>query len=357
MISLDTQTTNWFKSYLTQRSQRVRANNEYSEYLPVKYGVPQGSVLGPILFSIYVNDVPNVVEHSNIILYADDMVIMNEDVELLQNDLDQVYKWCCDNLLTINESKTSWMTLGPSKAKVTEKMSIKTTHLSRVETYNYLGLTIDSKLTFIDHTNRVARSTSHKVHQLSKIRYKIGEEIALLIYTSSILPIFDYGDIFYNPRTMTGENKLQLIQNRALRIIYKIKLGKDNRTSNKELHQKASITDLKSRRDSHTLCMATRFLANDTYPRKAARKTRQLMVPKLYPPKVNHHMFRNTYMFRACNLWNDLPPDIAIKLEQKNFGKIVKKHTIQKYTNHIIEKEDMEKLSRRTKDEMEAARE
>ena len=107
-LGLDEITLRWFESYLSNRRQCVKLNNLLSDTLPITYGVPQGSILGPILFSIYINDITKIV-NCGIVLYADDTVIFHHEKNVLQNNLKKISTWYNDNLLTINVKKSHWM--------------------------------------------------------------------------------------------------------------------------------------------------------------------------------------------------------------------------------------------------------
>ena len=121
IIGLQERTVSWFESYLSDRVQRTRMNDDCSGYLPVPYGVPQGSILGPTLFSIYINDLVNFVD-CDLIFYADDTVMMNKDPIALHRNLDLIYEWCNKNYLTINCKKSQWM----CTRLVSKNMSIHT---------------------------------------------------------------------------------------------------------------------------------------------------------------------------------------------------------------------------------------
>ena len=107
-MGMDQLTLSWFTSYLTNRQQCVKLEKETSRVLPIAYGVPQGSILGPILFSLYINEIANIVDCS-IVLYADDTVVYHEDLTVLQENLSKIVTWCNDNLLTINVKKSHWL--------------------------------------------------------------------------------------------------------------------------------------------------------------------------------------------------------------------------------------------------------
>ena len=146
----------WFASYLSCRQQRVCLQGSSSDWGVIHVGVPQGSILGLLLFSIYVNDLPSVVKTCDFNLYADDMEMHCSNVNLscaehdLQDDLNSVYSWLCINLLSLNVPKSNVMLVG-SRQKLQNrdlKVTIDERPLSRVSSFKYLGLFIDESLTW-----------------------------------------------------------------------------------------------------------------------------------------------------------------------------------------------------------------
>ena len=218
---------NCFFNYLTNRTQSTLVNNTASDVLPLTCGVPQGSVLGPTLFLIYINDVKHIFEHVNHLLYADDTALYirgrNLDVleDRLQSDLNRFSLWCRQNALTVNVKKTKYVLYGTSqllKRARNLKIYIGDSMLDREHYYKYLGLFLDSSLNFNKHIDFVNKVTSHKIYTLSKIRGYIDKSTALYIYKSMICPIFDYGDIIYEGGTYNRLEKLKHAQNRGLKI-------------------------------------------------------------------------------------------------------------------------------------------
>ena len=145
----------WIISYLSDRTQVTKANNTISESKRVVCGVPQGSILGPLLFLLYVNDLPKCVNHSNVKLYADDTVIFDSDPIIenvynrLQLSLDVFGMWCLQNKLTVNTGKTKIMAFTASKQKLTGldiNLSLNGVKLMVVPSYKYLGVTLDQHL-------------------------------------------------------------------------------------------------------------------------------------------------------------------------------------------------------------------
>ena len=143
----------WLTSYLSNRKQRTSCENELSEALPVTYGVPQGSILGPLLFLVYINDLPAVIEHSEVSLYADDTVLYcfskgsHQLESKLNEDLYNVALWLKANKLTLNLSKTKSMLIGSNRklANVSPlSLSIFDCDLDSVNKLKYLGIMLAS---------------------------------------------------------------------------------------------------------------------------------------------------------------------------------------------------------------------
>ena len=216
----------WITSYLYGREQRTLANNVYSSYLPVGQGVPQGSVLGPLLYIIYANDIIKKIQNSGFTFYADDTVLYSKKKSLrlaqreLQEDLDGLSEWCINNDIYINVEKTKTMFFG-SKARMNKialpEFYINNTVLQRTQAYTYLGIKLDEQLSLETHANLVVKKVSQKVFQMTKIRPLLTKKAALLVYKNMILPILEYGDIFLHSASQKIRKKLQTLQNKALK--------------------------------------------------------------------------------------------------------------------------------------------
>ena len=154
----------WMESYLANRVQRVKLNNSALPYTAIKYGVPQGSVLGPILFSIYINNLGLLLD--NIQIYADDAVIYSTNLMTLQDNLNAVVAWSNRNLLTLNRKKTKWMIIGKNTRYVGEdnNLYVNGAPLEQVFSFNYLGLIIDTSLDFREHRAKVMKQVQLKLN-------------------------------------------------------------------------------------------------------------------------------------------------------------------------------------------------
>ena len=248
----------WVDSYLTDRKQRVYANDSYSDYLNVTQGVPQGSVLGPLFYIVYANDIAQIVNNCKLALYADDTVLYTShgdfgvSIRNLQEDIDSLADWCIANGIKANTEKTKVMVFG-SKCCLAKlplfEIKFGDVTLQTVSSYKYLGLTLDAQLNYNLHVNRVIRSVSDKLKQFQRLRSFLNTRAALLVYKGMILPILEYGDIFFSAASAENRRKLQVLQNRGLRCT----LNKGCYDSTAELHSDARLLKLSHRREQHTL--------------------------------------------------------------------------------------------------------
>ena len=218
---------NWITSYLHNRKQVVVANGYTSKNGTITCGVPQGSTLGPLLFLIYINDINKHFINSKIKLFADDTVLYSSasDVDTakisLQTDLDQLDIWCKQHKLSININKTKSVIFGTNKFNSNincTNLTIAGEEIKYVSEYKYLGIVLDKNLTFTKHIKYIHGLAAHKIYLLSKIRPCINQSTAMKIYKTKILPYFDQGDILYMDAFNKDVDKLQKLQNRALRI-------------------------------------------------------------------------------------------------------------------------------------------
>ena len=172
-------------------------NGITSDERPIVCGVPQGSILGPSLFLLFINDVDTNLVHSKVLLYADDTVIYakhkEEDVAHLwmSEDLNVLCNWCQRNQLTINQKKTKVMLFGTRnmlKRGIHQDTFINGFKLQYVSHFNYLGIKLDNSLTFEQHANETLRMVGHKLYLLSKVRKYINIQQSITIYRSMIVP-------------------------------------------------------------------------------------------------------------------------------------------------------------------------
>ena len=215
---------------MSNRKQCVRINDTVSETTDVLYGVPQGSILGPFLYIIYVDDVFMQFNENDlkILLYADDTVLYSAHPQskqlecIMMTGLSKLYDWCNLNKLTINITKTKYETFRPKGLLNNPNnldLKIGNISLDEVDTYTYLGVNLDNKLKFDGFLKAKCNKINVRLHQLGKMRKYITNNIANLIYKQTIIPLFDYADFL----TESGQNvyieRLDNLHSKALHII------------------------------------------------------------------------------------------------------------------------------------------
>ena len=233
-IGLTGDVLNWFKTYLDPRTQNVKFRNSLSDKLQTIHGVPQGTVLGPILFNLYINDIVKYVKYCKISMFADDTMIYIEgdDIPMMFNsmnyDLSVISKWLCDNSLSLNISKSKYMLIG-NKFKLSKynlsypnlNLEIMGNKLDKVNEIKYLGVIIDEHLNFKSHFNYIMNKMSKKVYFLRRISNCLNMSTKILLYKSLISPHIDFCSTILFNLNQNEVHKIQVIQNKAMRIILK----------------------------------------------------------------------------------------------------------------------------------------
>ena len=302
----------WCKDYLTNRFQCTLANNVRSSLLPITCGVPQGSVLGPLFFLIYVNDVQQAVPNCGIKLYADDTVLFQSGVNKeeartkLQRSVNEFKQWCDVNELTINVSKTKVMAFATrSKTKKCKDVNIVvgSDKLKVVPSYKYLGMTLDSTLNYSNHISSVIRMVSHKMTLLAKLRKYLTNEVAVLIYKTMLLPYFDYADVIFHKANVKDTGKLQTLQNKCLRIC----LRKERRFSTDGAHKEANVPFLTDRRTAHVNNFMFIRKRNKSLINNKEIRTRAHDAPLFNVEMPRCETFKRSVGYFGSSQWNNLP--------------------------------------------------
>ena len=314
-LNLSPETVGWLQDYLTDRHQSTYANGTMSPMGAIKQGVPQGSILGPLLYIIYANDITSTILKSKVAFYADDTVIytssknVNLAIKGIQSDLNRLTKWCRSNGVHINPDKTKYMIFSNRQLNSPHKnLKVNSTIIERVPTFSYLGVVLDQHLTFDNHAKYTIDRVSAKVYQLKKIRKLLTKKAALLIYKNMILPIMEYGDIYMTSATQDNRKKLQKLQNKAL----KCALEKDKRFNTNLLHDEAKIHKLKHRRKTHLLQHMYQISTTPEFQgwKVRVRVTRNSNKKLMKTKKPNTTKFLNSITYRGPKLWNKLPREI-----------------------------------------------
>ena len=213
------------KSYLANRKQCVEYSGVRSGLENVAVGVPQGSILGPLLFLIYINDLPNVCKKSHCLLYADDTALIFESTSVpeLQLHLDQelptICQWLQANKLSLNTKKTVYQIFNKKQVPVNLFVTLNGKSIQAVEKAKYLGMVIDPGLKWNFHIDNLAIIISRNIGLISRARFFLDKHSLTLLYNSLVLPYINYCCLVWGFTFPTYLHKIEVLQKRAVRII------------------------------------------------------------------------------------------------------------------------------------------
>ena len=328
----------WLENYLSERYQCTVANDMCSDLKLITCGVPQGSVCGPLLFLLYINDVSCVMKNCKVSLYADDTVLYtsNENLDLsvinLQEDLDNLTAWCNRNKLTINSKKTKYCVYGLRSAIKKSKtkdisLSLNADILDRVCSYKYLGFILDDHLTFNKHLSELFKHLSHKLYLLSKIRKYLTREASIMVFKTMILSIIEYGDTLYAGTNYENLRKLDRFFYRGLRIC----IGNHIALDEQDLCTECNIASLENRRKSHLLIFMHKQKEIDSMLSKPARMTRLHTAPVFWCYKPNNEKVRKNVIYRGAINWNAQSANVR-NLDIREFKLLQKRELVLSHT-------------------------
>jgi hypothetical protein len=315
----------WFRSYLYERKQMVCFNNDNSSLLQLENGVPQGSVLGPLLFSLYINSLPKVLAFSKYHLFADDFQIYSHSsvsdlpntILNMNKDLQSISYWTKQNHLRINSSKTQTIIIGYPRLLTQihlsdlPKLSIDGSPISFVKKIKYLGVTLNERLTWTDQVITTCGRVFGALHSLKRLRVFLPTNIRKLLIHSLIFPYFDYCDTILTDITDEMALKLERALNACVRFIFDLR--KDDHVSH---HFEAlSWLRAKDRRNFHLVRLVHRLIHEKNPPYLSDKfifmdnpNTRSELMLRI--PVHRTSIFNNSLTVAGCRAWNSLPIEV-----------------------------------------------
>ena len=216
---------NWFNSYLSGREQRVVVDGVHSDWLPVVSGVPQGSILGPLLFVLFINDMPSVAQHANVALFADDskcykLINSISDCRFLQKDLDALYKWSLTWELNFHPSKCQIISMSRRLKPIRFAYKMNGIVLEKVDTIKDLGVDISSKLDWNSHVNRVVKKSNRKMGMIMRtVGYNAPTKVTKTLYNALVRSDLEYGSCLWSGTSKHNINLIESVQRRATKFI------------------------------------------------------------------------------------------------------------------------------------------
>ena len=211
-------------SYLSDRKQRTKVNNSFSQWSDVKSGVPQGSILGPLLFNIYINDIFYFAEEDKVTNYADDTTPYSIDVNIetlidnLQFTTNTLLTWFDNNFFKLNPDKCKLL-ITNHVDDVT--INVNNTIIKAEKSVKLLGIKIDNELKFNDHITNLCKNANLKLHALARISHLMDKEKLRIVMKSFIESQFQYCPLVWMFHSRSLNNKINRLHERALRLVYK----------------------------------------------------------------------------------------------------------------------------------------
>ena len=211
----------WIEGFLTTRSQQVTVNGHSSEWTRVESGVPQGSVLGPLLFLVFINDLPDAIQAS-IKMFADDTKLYSavptpQASAALQADLDELVKWSESWQLPFNEGKCKVLHLG--RGQHAFQYSMKGVQVSRAEAEKDLGVHVDSELKFRKQASAAVAKGSQLLAVIRRSFVLIDTQTLPLLYKTLVRPLLEYGNLVWGPFNRADQKLVERVQRRATRMV------------------------------------------------------------------------------------------------------------------------------------------
>ena len=334
----------WFVSYLSNRRQFVSLSGTNSDYQPVTCGVPQGSVLGPLLFLLYINDMPKCSNILEFHLFADDtnLFLNNPSILNLETnlnvELEKVSQWLYANKLSLNIEKTSFVVFHSPQRRIAHKLNLSISNKS-VKSDNqvkYLGLIFDSNLNWKPYLHELSKKVSRGIGVLSKIRYYVNRNILHQLYYSIIYPFLTYGLLIWGNTYSTTLKPLITLQKRAIRTITFSKPDEHSEPLFKEL-EILKLTDLVT---LHNALFMYHYYYNllpssfenffQTVASVHSYNTRLASKSTYYINTIKTNYGKFNIRFAAVKVWNHLDESIKY-LPLKTFKNKVKLNILQSY--------------------------
>ena len=335
---------NLFKSYLTNRVQYTSINNHKSKLQHLNCGVPQGSVLGPLLFLLYINDIAKCCNTGMFRVFADDTGIFcqGKDIIALINTardiLTKIDEWFSSNKLTLNVDKTCFIIFKSNRwrnANIPDRINFKDKSINRVSCIKYLGLYLDELLNWNNHVNEVCNALKRFFPTFYNIRSYLNLKQARTIYYAMMYSKIKYAASVYGLSSSENINKIQILQNKLLKVL----TFKKYRYSTNQLHNDFDILKIDDIIKQEILAFVHGYINNklpsvfDEYfshrfPMEmyinSERKIRFII------PKHHTNIGADAINVKGAQLWNDLKLDIKPTVSNKVFKKAFK-NSILKY--------------------------
>jgi hypothetical protein len=329
-------TLQWISMFLMRRQQRVVVNGEASKWHQVISGVPQGTVLGPLLFLIYINDIVDGLQ-CNIRLFDDcilyNTITNNEDCVKLQKDLDHVCAWAAKWQMTFNPKKCNTMAVGLQRNKLSHDYTMMGETLNQVHEHQYLGVTISDKLSWDSNYRRTVSKANRILGMLQRNIHQCSKETKAKAYKALVRPHLEYAAAVTDPYQSKDIQMLDRVQRRAARFV----VGDYRRRSSvTKMIQDLEWESLADRREIARLCQLYQIhhgespvSSNRLQPRDTRYSSRHFTIHAYKVIETRTTRYQNSFFPRTIRNWNRLPLNLTSQPSLEHF----KNSLIHNYKN------------------------
>ena len=328
----------WFHSYLIGRIQSTQIRSHFSKKEKTLSGVPQGSVLGPLLFLIYINDIYNVSDKLEFYLFADDTNLLYADKNLkslettMNLELSKVCEWLTANKLSLNIKKTNFVIFHPYQKRLNHEVTLKIydnhTHkqfsLERKDYIKYLGVLIDNHLTWKYHISHVASKISRNIGIIARLRHFTPFSTLQHVYRSLIFPYLSYGLVAWGLAAQSHLEKILVLQKRAVRLMNFAQsrthaipyfISSNIMPISMLYFKLSSILMLDVSNNSAPPSISDMFIPTDQVHKYNTRSSSAGNFYRKYS-RLNHH--KNSFASVGAKIWNSIPENLR-KLPKHTF--------------------------------------
>lgn len=347
--NMSPQALSWFESYLQGREQCVVIDHVKSAPCKIKTGIPQGTILGPVLFSLYVNELPEVCPEVGLQMYADDTVVYVSGKSpvvignTLTKSLEKVSNWLNKSCLTLNLRKTKSMCFSIQRTRIINDLDVKMNGelIDQVEQEKYLGVILDSQLNFKSHIKNISRKMKVSINCFRMIRNSLTFECAHVFLNTMIMSHLSYCTTVWSQTSQTTLKPIERLYNCALKILDK-KPIRFHHCYILSKHKILNFVNFVNFRHIKLFFKCLTGLAPEPLCKfvnrlDTSRSTRAATGGDCKVPFCKTYFAQNVFSVKGANLWNCLPTNIKTLTKLSTFKKLTKDWLIeQQQCDHAI---------------------